>query len=116
MGSMRKKRSIAKSRAASLKARRTIARMKEARQEIEFQPMRLGRMNLGPDDVLVITSDRSITEETAESLIKQFKSAPLPFKNKVLVLAHGLKLGKISKSDDPVYSGHGLPNPWLELK
>jgi hypothetical protein len=32
---MRKKRSIAKSRAASLKVHRTIARMKEARQKID---------------------------------------------------------------------------------
>jgi len=71
----------------------------------KLTPMRLGRLNLRPDDILVLMSDGPITQETAHRLKEQFERKPLGFKNKVIVLSDGLKLGKISRKKKSNVSG-----------
>jgi hypothetical protein len=63
---------------------------------MKIQPMRLGKLNLAPDDILVFSAPRMISLETAERIKKQAKAfAP---KNKIIVLGDGLKVGKITKA------------------
>lgn len=62
-----------------------------------FEGMRLGRLSLGPNDVLVVNSKFPIDVETAERLKEHFENLPLPFKNKVVVLGEGLTLSTIKK-------------------
>lgn len=66
------------------------------KQPMKFEPMKLGKLNLRPHDVLVISSDRPISHDVANRLKEQFEKFPLRYKNKVIVLSNGLKLGKIT--------------------
>jgi hypothetical protein len=79
--------------ASTFLSTKKVAHMKNQSEQFE---LKLGRLNLGPNDVLVVSTDEPISDETAERVKKKFEQFPLPFKNKVMVVGDGLKLGKIT--------------------